>query len=234
MLSALPEHPNVINLVGLCRDFETTDHGGARLAPPISFVSEFFEKGSIEDFFKRRDRDPGCPDIVFWLRDIAAGLSHLHMHGVVHRDLAPRNIFIDNDGKAVVGDLGLARPVGPDEKTSPPEGNINIPTGASPHATATLQYTRASDVFSLGLLLFAIATECKAASPLTWDDETKTRARLSKVKVNTAALISQFPTQLPVFLKDLMSSCLSTDPGKRPTADAIVNQIDAWNQVCMR
>ncbi len=45
------------------------------------------------------------------LRDVAAGLAHLHSQNIVHRDVALRNVLLRADGTAQVTDLGLAREV---------------------------------------------------------------------------------------------------------------------------
>jgi serine/threonine protein kinase len=45
------------------------------------------------------------------LRDVAAGLAHLHSQNIVHRDVALRNVLLRDNGTAVVTDLGLAREV---------------------------------------------------------------------------------------------------------------------------
>jgi serine/threonine protein kinase len=45
------------------------------------------------------------------LRDVAAGLAHLHSQNIVHRDVALRNVLLRDNGTAVVADLGLAREV---------------------------------------------------------------------------------------------------------------------------
>ena len=47
-------------------------------------------------------------------RDVAAGLAHMHSRGLIHRDLSLRNVFLSQDCRAIIGDLGLTRFV--DEK----------------------------------------------------------------------------------------------------------------------
>ena len=42
-------------------------------------------------------------------RDVACGLAHMHARGLIHRDMALRNILLNADGRAVIGDLGLCR-----------------------------------------------------------------------------------------------------------------------------
>src|SRR6185312_202627 len=42
-------------------------------------------------------------------RDVARGLAHLHSRGLVHRDIALRNILVSAEGRAIIGDLGLCR-----------------------------------------------------------------------------------------------------------------------------
>jgi serine/threonine protein kinase len=82
VMGSLRPHENVVTFLGCC------------LGPP-GIVTVFYERGSLQSYLKERRDDP--LDLVISvgiLRDIAAGLSHLHHEKVIHRDLASRNILV--------------------------------------------------------------------------------------------------------------------------------------------
>jgi len=96
-LVKIPPHPNIANIVGvvvpthkidplLCFDFIE----GGSLATPVYTTREF----PIER----------VPPLV---RDIAQGMKHLHMYGMIHQLLAARNVLLDGQGRAVICDFGL-------------------------------------------------------------------------------------------------------------------------------
>jgi serine/threonine protein kinase len=99
-------------------------------------------------------------------RQVALGMAAANAHGVVHGDLKPANLFVTNDGMVKILDFGLARrePTerDPDETTDLEMGNAGAVTGTpsymSPEQVNGLRPTAASDVFSLGAILYEMAT----------------------------------------------------------------------------
>src|SRR6266478_4472739 len=76
-------------------------------ANPPYYVMEYLERGSLEDLLQ------GCPipvDAALPLfREVAVGLVHAHGRGILHCDLKPANILLDQDGKPRLADFGQAR-----------------------------------------------------------------------------------------------------------------------------
>jgi len=94
--------------------------------------------------------------------EVASGLATLHKLDIVHRDLKPANILFDGHGRARLGDLGLAQvPGGPSQRSqlSNPQPHPGTPGYMSPEQENSGAYlTSASDVYSLGLILFEMLT----------------------------------------------------------------------------
>lgn len=234
-LSAIPAHPNVITLWGLCENFACTDSAGKRLKPPFSFVSPFFKHGSISDFFaKKENKGHSARFLLPWALDIARGLAHLHRHKLVHRDLAARNVFITAQMKAVVGDLGLARQCDDLTGVFVSEGkSAAYPIDVVPQVLKDKEYTPASDIYTLGLTMFEIATECQFASFFTSSGASsfcskRGFARLQNVAtMGYSALMAKLPASLPDTVRQLILRCLAFEPDARPTAQAIVDELQS-------
>jgi len=96
--------------------------------------------------------------------DLAAqlgrGLDTLHDSGIIHRDVKPSNVLLDDDGTAVLSDFGLAR--APSSTRLTEDGQIvGTPHYLAPELIEGGQATRASDLYALGCVLY----ECLAGRP---------------------------------------------------------------------
>jgi ankyrin repeat protein/serine/threonine protein kinase len=84
--------------------------------PPVCIVTEYCKHGSLNALLYGDSPDPLMADATLdrCVVDAALGLYHLHANGVVHRDIAARNILVDENYRAKVADFGMARTAGED------------------------------------------------------------------------------------------------------------------------
>ncbi len=143
-LVAALEHPHIVSLFDFWRDPD-----GAYLVMP------YLRGGSLAD---RLEKGPLDPTIALGLlREVGAALMYAHRRGVVHRDVTPRNVLLDDDGNAYLADFGVAGLLG--EKAA--QGVEGTPSAAylSPELLAGEGGSPASDVFSLGVIAEAVLSD---------------------------------------------------------------------------
>lgn len=138
---------------GVCRVF---DLGRAEVGGRSrQFVSmELVDGESLDRLLRRIGRLPE-PKAIQIARELCAGLAAIHDRGVLHRDLKPANIMIDGRGHARITDFGLAV----DQRTR--SGDIKAagtPGYIAPEVLDSQAPTPASDVYSLGLVLYELFT----------------------------------------------------------------------------
>jgi predicted Ser/Thr protein kinase len=89
------------------------------------------------------------------LDQVCAAVAHAHAQLVVHRDLKPSNVLVDNDGRAKLLDFGIALMLD-DSLSGAPATRVFTPEYAAPEQLRGDRVTTASDVYSLGLILYEL------------------------------------------------------------------------------
>jgi carbon catabolite-derepressing protein kinase len=143
--------------------------------------------------------------------DIVNGLSYIHARGIAHRDLKPENILLDESLSAKIADFGLCKIVTQGKLMMTPCGS---PIYAAPEVITGLGYDgRMSDIWSLGVVLYVMAT----ASP-PW--QSRNNVELFK---EVAKGEFRLPNYLSPGVKALIRSMINVVATERPTIDEIAN-----------
>ena len=138
------KHPNILPVLG---------YGESRGF--VYIVMPFIKGLTLHDYMnKRRLTDA---ESARWIGQVLAALDFAHRHGVIHRDVKPSNIMIDENGDALLTDFGLARMT---EGTGTLTGSMLMGTPAyvSPEQGRGSRIDGRSDEYSLGIILYQIAT----------------------------------------------------------------------------
>src|SRR5947199_517762 len=119
-------------------------------------VFEYVEGETLKERIRRHGRLP-IGEAVAYAIEIARALGAAHARGIVHRDVKPQNVLVDEEGSAKVTDFGIARMLGQEGLTA--EGRVLGTTDyVSPEQALGHQVTGQSDIYSLGIVLFEMLT----------------------------------------------------------------------------
>ncbi len=156
-------------------------------------------------------------EIVRIGKDIAAGLAAAHAKGVVHRDMKPANVWLDEEtGRARILDFGLARLEDGADALTESNALVGTPAYMSPEQIDGKQATPRSDLFALGAIFYECATGKKAF------DGPSITAILNAVGHHEPAPVVEMNPRIPAALSSLISSLLAKNPSERPASAAEV------------
>ena len=184
---------------------------------PPYYVMEYIENGSLDDFLKSHALLP-TNEAVELFREIAIGLAHAHGKGVLHCDLKPANILLDQDHRPRLADFGQSRLT---TEQRPALGTLFFmaPEQADLHAVPDARW----DVYALGAILHCLLV----GSPPHRNDESISQLetahdltdRLARYRdlIQTAPTLVDHRRQPGVdkLLADIVDRCLAADPRKR-------------------
>ena len=187
------EHPNIARLI----DGGTTPDGLPYL------VMEYVDGTPIDDYCRARSLS-----IVEKLRlflQLCDAVQHAHRALIIHRDIKPANVLITPDGAAKLLDFGIAKLATPDVQVDVTVTRMMTPQYASPEQLRGDIVTTATDVYSLGVLLFELLTDRKPFIAATRMPDTEAPAPSSVS--NLRALRGD--------LDDIVLAALEVDPANR-------------------
>lgn len=150
-------------------------------------------------------------DYLMVLWQIACGLADIHTANIIHRDIKPQNIRIDNSGVVKVLDFGLSRDGGDDAKTRSIIGTV-VYMAPELWGNETISFDRSIDVYAFAVTALALL------------NATPPQAILERppVPVQAGALAGLAPS-LPVDVIAVLEQCLSYRPADRPS----IGQVEA-------
>src|SRR6201985_454108 len=138
-------HPHIVGVI---------DYGEDDGRPYIVF--EYVEGETLKERIRRTGRLPTTEGVAYAI-EIARALRAAHARHIVHRDVKPQNVLIDEEGSAKVTDFGIARTL--DEEGLTADGRVLGTTDyVSPEQALGQAVTGQSDLYSLGIVLYEMLT----------------------------------------------------------------------------
>lgn len=139
------QHPHIVTVYGV------RSRGDAH-----AIVMQFVDGSNLDIVLAEKGAPPPA-QAARMLSQVAAGLQHAHDRGVVHRDVKPSNVLVDDQGNAYVSDFGIARR---DDDAIPTRAGLVLGSWdyMSPEQRAGERVTAAADQYAFGVMAFEVFT----------------------------------------------------------------------------
>lgn len=187
----------------------------------VYFVMPYVAGGSLQGLLDRQGSLTLGRTIEI-MKDVAAAVDYAHAQNVVHRDIKPSNILLD-EGRALVCDFGVARAIAQAAGSWSSSGVVvGTPAYMSPEqATGSSTIESASDVYSLGCVLYVMLTgELPFTGPTT-------QAIIARHVAERARPLRTVRPDVPKYVEEAVLAALAKSPHERPrTLTALVRALE--------
>ncbi len=191
----------------------------------IYLAMEWLQGHTLEDWIEKNGI-ASVPDILRLGREIATGLEVIHRNGLIHRDLKPSNLWIEQSNRRIkLLDFGLARPIEDDAKFTMSGNIVGTPAYMSPEQARGDRIDARSDLFSLGGVLYFLAS---GKLPFQADS---VMGMLTALAVADPKPIRELNPRLPREAADLIMQLLAKKVERRPaSAQEVVNRLEHYEK----
>ncbi|WP_459711301.1 serine/threonine-protein kinase [Actinophytocola sp. KF-1] len=201
-LLASLSHPGLVTVHDLCLDGDE----------PF-LVMRLVDGPTLRDLLDRGPFEPAATARIG--ARLAEVLAHVHAHDVVHRDVKPSNVLVDEHGDCHLTDFGVARALGATHFTATGEF-VGTAAYLAPEQVTDVDVGPAADVYALGLVLL----ECLTGRV----EYTGTTVETAVARLNRQPRI---PAEFPAPWRELLTAMTARDPAVRPDAAECARQLTA-------
>ncbi|WP_203332592.1 Stk1 family PASTA domain-containing Ser/Thr kinase [Planococcus beigongshangi] len=189
-------HPNIVNI------FDVGEDG----AMPY-LVMEYVPGRTLKEYII--EHSPVAPErAVKIMKQLASALAHAHHNQIVHRDIKPQNILMDEEGNVKISDFGIAMAL---SATSYTQTNSVLGTVhyLSPEQARGGNATKKSDIYSLGIVMYELLT-----GRLPFSGESAVSIALKHLQTETPSLRDIVPS-IPQSLENVVLKATAKNPQHR-------------------
>lgn len=182
-------------------------------------VTPWMEKGNVEDYIEKTCPPPSLQDKLKILYGAALGIEYLHSNNILHLDLKPQNIFLDDKNNALIADFGLAI-----DKSKLKNSIISGTPGTTWFMAPEVMESKVkkeSDIFSFRVVIWYMLAKGYPYQEYG-DNQLKIREAVLKKKERP-----EIEDSWPYELKLLMEDCWNHDYSKRPNIGQVLLRLKA-------
>ena len=189
-------HPNIVSIYDVENEGEF-----------YYLILEYVEGMTLKDYMVKNPRIP-IETIVHIAKQIAAGLSHAHQNGIIHRDIKPQNILMNENLTCKITDFGIARAYG-DTTLTQTNQMLGTVYYLSPEQARGNVATAQSDIYSLGILIFEMIT-----GQIPFKGESAVAIALKHLQEELPD-IDKFRENVPQSVKNIVLQATMKNPNER-------------------
>ena len=180
-----------------------------------AIVINYVSGGSLRNYLQKNHSNLTLKDRIIMFHRLCKSLYCLHEEGLIHCDLHSGNILVDG-GRCYITDLGLCGPV--DDES--PNKIYGITPYIAPEILSGNKNTKESDVYSIGMLMWEIFSDCPPFNDRAHD----CHLILDICKGLRPPILSNMPKEYV----EMMQRCWDVDPSKRPTIRELLTFADDY------
>ena len=189
-------HPNIVSIYDVENEGEF-----------YYLILEYVEGMTLKDYMIKNPRIP-IETIVHIAKQIVAGLSHAHQNGIIHRDIKPQNILMNENLTCKITDFGIARAYG-DTTLTQTNQMLGTVYYLSPEQARGNVATAQSDIYSLGILIFEMIT-----GQIPFKGESAVAIALKHLQEELPD-IDKFRDNIPQSVKNIVLQATMKNPNER-------------------
>ncbi|WP_438317474.1 Stk1 family PASTA domain-containing Ser/Thr kinase [Sporosarcina sp. FA9] len=189
-------HPHIVNI------FDVGEEGELHY-----LVMEYIEGQTLKEYIT--SNGPMAPeDAVPIMRQLVSAISNAHYNGIVHRDVKPQNILMDDEGNVKITDFGIAMALSATAhtKTNSVLGTVHY---LSPEQARGGMATKKSDIYSVGIVFYELLT-----GKLPFSGESAVSIALKHLQEETPSVRALFP-EIPQSVENFILKATSKDAKNR-------------------
>jgi serine/threonine protein kinase len=192
--------------------FGITQHPGTQ---NFMIITKYYESGDLRNYITNNFYNISWFRKLIKLQYIINGLKNIHNANIIHRDYHSGNILVATGETPITGDLGISKSA--TESLNDENEIYGIIPYVAPEIFQGKKYTKASDIYSFGMIMWELMTGRRPFWDICHDSDL-----IIEICVGLRPLIV---TNAPEGYIELMQKCWHSDPNKRPTASSLLSKI---------